>query len=178
MIEALLRGDAARWRMLGLVRDLRLPDAWIGAGFVRNAVWDHLHGRQTPHEGDVDVVWFDPARADPAEDARLEAGLRAQAPAVAWSVRNQARMHARNGDAPYASTLDAMRHWPATAVAARRTDDDACVVIAPFGLDDLLGLLVRPTPGFAGAKRGIVAARMTEKRWLERWPRLRNAGLS
>ncbi|WRQ77412.1 nucleotidyltransferase family protein [Pseudomonas saxonica] len=28
-----------------MVRSLNLPDCWIGAGFLRNAVWDYLHGR-------------------------------------------------------------------------------------------------------------------------------------
>ncbi len=174
MIEALLRADAVRWRILGLVRDLCLPDGWIGAGFVRNAVWDALHGRAPALDGDVDVVWFDPLRAAVAEDARVEAALRRVAPEVAWSVRNQARMHARNGDAPYASTPDAMRHWPetATAVAARRTADDAVEVIAPFGLDDLLGLRLRPTPRFAVEKRSVFEARATAKGWRARWPLL------
>ena len=29
---------------LRAVAALELPDAWIGAGFLRNAVWDALHG--------------------------------------------------------------------------------------------------------------------------------------
>lgn len=174
MIATLLRADAARWRILGLVRDLGLPDGWIGAGFVRNAVWDALHGRAPSLDGDVDVVWFDPARVDAAEDARIEATLRASAPEVAWSVRNQARMHGRNGDAPYASTSDAMRHWPetATTVAVRRTPDDSVEVIAPYGTEDLLGLRLRPTPRFAVEKRDVLDARAAEKRWRERWPLL------
>ncbi len=79
---------------LRTVAALGLPDAWIGAGFLRNAVWDALHGLpfDANPPGDVDVVWFDPARATPAEDAALEARLRATHPAVPWSVRNQARM--------------------------------------------------------------------------------------
>src|SRR5919202_1978976 len=85
---------------------LDLPDAWIGAGFLRNAVWDALSGFPfgTNPPGDVDVAWFDPARADPAEDAALEARLRALCPGLPWSVRNQTRMHRRNGDPPYAGT--------------------------------------------------------------------------
>jgi len=27
------------------VEALRLPDSWVGAGFVRNPVWAALHGR-------------------------------------------------------------------------------------------------------------------------------------
>ena len=75
-ISTLLKADPLRWRLLGLVRDLRLPDAWIGAGFIRNAVWDHLHGRAGSELlSDVDVIWYDPARPDPETDRIYEAFL-------------------------------------------------------------------------------------------------------
>ncbi|MBV8613672.1 MAG: nucleotidyltransferase family protein [Acetobacteraceae bacterium] len=43
--RAVLFNDPLRWRLLALARSLALPDCWIGAGFVGNAVWDHPHGR-------------------------------------------------------------------------------------------------------------------------------------
>lgn len=177
-LVALLRGDRARWRMLGMVRSLGLSDCWIGAGFVRNAVWDCLHGRARGSvAGDVDVIWFDQRCAEPGVDAALEARLREIDPGVQWSVRNQARMHLRNGDAPYASATDALRFWPetATAVAVRQTEQEELEWAAPFGLDDLFGLIVRPTPHFAGAKREILLDRVRDKQWLRNWPRLRLA---
>ena len=177
-IGAILRADPLRWHLLDVARALGPPDCWIGAGFVRNAVWDHLHGRApSPPAGDVDVIWHDPLHADPAEDRRHEAALRAAAPSVQWSVKNQARMHARNGDAPYASVPDAMRHWPetATAVAARRRGPEDCDIAAPFGLGDLLHLVLRPTPAFLQAKRAVYEGRKRTKRWTVVWPLLREA---
>jgi len=177
-LTAVIAADASRMRVLELVRDLGLPDCWIGAGFVRSAVWDHLHGR-TPRfpDGDVDVIWFDTTRADAAIDDALEVKLRCLDPAVDWSVTNQARMHARNGDAPYASTQDAVRYWPETATAiAVRIANGRIEIMAPYGLDDLVSMIVRPTPGFVGAKLGIVRKRVLDKRWRERWPRLAFAG--
>ncbi len=174
---SLIAADTARMRLLRIVQGLGLPDCWIGAGFVRSVVWDQLHGYPPSLSmGDVDVVWFDRTRAQPDEDLRLETALAAAAPDIAWSVKNQARMHERNADGPYASCEDALRHWPdtATAVAVRLTDNHLDV-LAPFGLDDLFSLLVRPTPAFAGERLPIVRARLQEKRWLERWPRLRVA---
>jgi hypothetical protein len=166
---------------LRAVAALGLPEGWIGAGLLRNAVWDALSGLPfgTNPPGDADVVWFDPARADPATDAALEARLRRCWPeGPGPSVRNQARMHARNGDAPYAGTLDAVARWPetATAVAARWTTPAGRVeVAAPWGLGDLLGLVVRPTPAFAAdpAKRAVFEARLAAKAWDRRWPALR-----
>ncbi len=144
-----LRADTRRWRALDVVKALDLPDSWIAAGFIRNAVWDHLHQiASSAPKGDVDVIWFDRDRADLGEDRRLEAALQAAEPPIAWSVKNQARMHTRNGDLRYTSATDAIRHWPetATAVAVRRCGAGGWEITAPFGLDDLLHLILRPTP--------------------------------
>lgn len=76
-VRAILRADPVRWHLLGVVRALGLPDGWIGAGFVRLAVLDHLHQRPPSAPiGDVDVIWYDPHRIDPAEDLKHETALR------------------------------------------------------------------------------------------------------
>ena len=175
-LQAILLADPLRWRMLSMVRSLQLPDCWIGAGVLRNAVWDQLHGRVASRpDGDVDVLWFAADRAAPSEDRRVESALRRLDPALDWSVKNQARMHRRNGDPAYTSTVNAMRHWPetATAVAARLTPSGQCEIAAPFGLDDLFSLVLRPTPRFAGEKYGLYLDRVRTKQWLTTWPLLR-----
>jgi hypothetical protein len=177
-LRAILSSDPLRWRILGLVRGLGLPDCWVAAGFVRNAVWDHLHGRRvSPSAGDVDVVWFCSERTVASEDRSLEAALRSLNPAIHWSVKNQARMHRRNSDMPYSSSEDAMSHWPetATSVGVRLTERDDLRIAAPFGLDDLFTLVVRPTPRFADEKRPMFLERVHEKAWLAAWPLLRLA---
>ncbi|EIJ44448.1 hypothetical protein GWL_38870 [Herbaspirillum sp. GW103] len=177
-LQQLIAADAHRRPLLEAVRSLVLPDAWIGAGFVRNAVWDALHGRAAtaPHS-DIDVIWFDPVRCSPEHDAELEARLAAALPGPQWSVRNQARMHLRNGDAPYASATDALRYWPetATAVAVRLTQTGDVVVAAPLGLQDLWQGVLRPAGAFATVKRAQFVARVHGRGWLERWPLLRLA---
>lgn len=175
-VVAILRADPIRWHLLKVVSDLDLPDGWIGAGFVRNAVWDHLHGRvASSPSSDVDVIWYDLFCTDAAVDRKHEAELCAVEPTIAWSVKNQARMHDRNGDDPYSSATAAMRYWPetATAVAVRRVGEDDCEVAAPFGLDDLLTLVLRPTPRFVCEKRHVYEDRVRSKRWTCSWPLLR-----
>ena len=84
-------------------------------------------------------------------------------------------MHLRNGDAPYASAVEAMRYWPetATAVAARQTKQGTYEIAAPFGTDDLFALILRPTPRFWGEKQQVYLDRVSTKGWLETWPLLR-----
>jgi len=175
ILKAFLGSDPFRLNALEIVAKLGLPDCWIGAGFVRDALWDHLHDYdRTAPDGDVDVIWYDPASLGEDRDRRIEHELHRAAPGMAWSVKNQARMHLRNGDAPYKSVADAMRHWPetATAVAARMAHSGSIEISAPLGLDDLFTLRLRPGPCFQRGKLPIFAERVSSKCWLERYPRL------
>lgn len=144
-----------------------------GGRFARNAVWDAYHfGSTELIHGDVDVVYFDAAHIGEEVDEAIESVLLHAMPGVVWSVKNQARMHWRNGDRPHASTSDAMMHWPevCTAIAARY-QGERVEVLAPFGVDDLVNLRVRPTPAFE-TKAEIYRDRIARKRWRDRWTRL------
>ncbi|WP_296269430.1 nucleotidyltransferase family protein [Pseudomonas sp. UBA6323] len=175
-LQTLIANDPQRLRILQQVRGLDLPDCWVAAGFVRSAVWDHLHQRTpSPLPEDIDVIWFDRSQISPARDAELETMLRQQDESLQWSVKNQARMHLRNGDAPYASATEAMRHWPetATAVAVRLDEQDEVEVAAPLGLEDLFDLVVRPAGRFKDEKQPIYQQRLRDKNWLATWPKLK-----
>lgn len=174
-LKSLLRADPVRQHLIALLHSLDLPDCWIAAGFIRNAVWDFLHGRAPSlPSGDVDVIWFDSSRNGADVDLELENRLMKLDNSIAWSVKNQSRMHVRNGDAPYRSASDAMRFWPetATAVAVRCADGDNLEIAAPFGLDDLYAGIVRPTPRFIDDKRAQFNERLRDKKWLLDWPLL------
>lgn len=161
-------------RLLALVEVLRLPDGWIGAGLIRNAVWDHLCAREPKLlvGSDVDVIYFDSRDTSVDRDKAIQSILRAHLADVPWSAHNQARMHVRNRDQPYQNTEDALRHWPETATAiAARLSDDRVELIAPYGVRDLVNLTVRPTSSFA-KKLDVYRARIAAKRWMERWPAL------
>ena len=172
VLSALMAAEG-RMAMLRAVASLRLPDAWVAAGAVRNAVWDslHLYRTSTPLN-DIDVVWFDPDDVQPPRDRELEAALSRLMPNATWSVKNQARMHIRNGHPPYRDCLDAMRFWPetATAVAARLGVDGVVELQAAFGLDDLLALILRPT--LPDTPNAPFRERVETKGWLRTWPKL------
>lgn len=172
-IAAILAASAYHMDALRLAALAGPRLGWIGAGFVRDAVWDALSGRAPAIRAasDIDLVHHDPA-GDAASDARTEAALRAARP-LPWSVVNQARMAARNGHAPYAGLAEALAHWPETATAvAARMAGGGIEVVAPHGLDDLFGMRVRPTPAHASDARAV-RARLAAKGWAARWPGLR-----
>ena len=173
-IEQLLEAHAASHALLLHVESLELHDAWIGAGFIRNSVWDVLHGRpiDVARLADVDVLFFDSDSTSKEREAEIERRLSALAPGIPWSVKNQARMHLRNDDAPYRNTLDAVAHWAETATAvAARSILGKVEMMATYGVDDLVNLIVRPTPVF-GHKLDVYRERVIAKDWPARWPKL------
>jgi len=173
-IEGFIQARADMLALLLLVESLGLPDGWIGAGFVRNAVWDALHGRTVDPSRlhDVDVIYLDRTDTRQERDSAIEGRLHDLAPGISWQVKNQARMHRRNGDAPYRNTQEAIACWPETATAvAARTVRGRVEVIAPLGVDDLLGLIVRPTSAFRH-KMDVYRERLAAKDWSSRWPKL------
>ena len=96
---------------------------------------------------------------------------------VRHGIKNQARMHLRNDDAPYGSSAVALAHWleTPTAVAVRLNDGGRLELLAPLGTGDLLGLVIRPTPHARARKHRLAAyrARLEAKNWPARWPKLR-----
>ena len=166
---------AEAWRLdaLRTVAALGLPDCWIAAGYLRNPIWDRLHGyaEATPLN-DLDVVYFDPEDHSKERDEALEEELRKLSPGLPWSIRNQARMHNHNGDRPYTSTEDALRHWLETvsAVGIRLTGTGELELLAPFGFDDVFELTVRPTPHARDVRPAAYRARMARKNWPAIWP--------
>jgi uncharacterized protein len=178
--EAIVRSTGWLMAALRAAREADPPDWLVGAGALRTAVWDRLHGHQTPTAlADVDLVFFDPEDLTPEREDRVAAQLRAALPGVPWDVKNQAAVHLwyprRFGFEvePLRSSADGVATWPetATAVAVRLAADDRLDVVAPCGLDDLLGLVHRRNP-----RRVSVAEyerRLAAKRIAERWPRVR-----
>lgn len=172
-IATWLGEDPVRCRLLLVLAGLQLPDAWLAAGFVRNLVWDRLHGYREPTPlADLDVIYFDPVDCRPERDRGIEASLAARAPGWPWSVKNQARMHLRNDDRPYRDSLDAMAHWPEveTALAARLGAAGRLEVVSPFAQDGLFALHLTPNP--LRPRPAAFRQRLATKGWLERWPRL------
>lgn len=162
------------------VRDLNLDEWCIGAGAIRNLVWDALHGRSAPSKlSDVDVTYFDLNDVSPQREHDLQRRLIEVRPSVPWEVTNQAGVHrwfeAHFGHAvePLKSLKDAVASWPefATAVGISLGRDNALRVIAPHGLEDLFAMVVRRNPVRVSVE--TYRERVEQKRFAERWPRVK-----
>ncbi len=174
-IIGVIKSNPQRLKILEAVRSLDLLDWVIGAGFVRNPIWDYLHGyeKETPAT-DIDVAYFDPANLSEEIEKEYETRLNELIPAE-WSVTNQARMAGYNNHAEdYTSTEDALSHWPetATAIGVTMLPDGELKLIAPYGTEDLANLNLRMAPKF-GDQYPAFLIRVEKKKWLEKWPKLK-----
>ncbi|MFY8142421.1 MAG: nucleotidyltransferase family protein [Caulobacter sp.] len=179
----IVRGVPTTMHVLKTVRELDLPDWMIFSGAVYQPVWNHLTGR-APDYGikDYDVAYHDDSDTSyEAEDVVIKRVAAAFEPPLRdlVEVRNQARVHLWfekkfGADEPYPPLEDsaaALKRFVATAfcVGVRLQADDSLQVWAPFGLEDLFALRLRPNPlrvkGAGGWARTTASAKA-------RWPEI------
>ncbi|ATC33105.1 hypothetical protein CA606_12655 [Caulobacter vibrioides] len=179
----IVRGVPTTMQVLKTVRALDLPDWMIFSGAVYQPVWNHLTGR-APDYGikDYDVAYHDDSDTSyEAEDVVIKRVAAAFEPPLRdlVEVRNQARVHLWfekkfGADEPYPPLEDsaaALKRFVATAfcVGVRLEADDSLRVWAPFGLEDLFALRLRPNPlrlkGAGGWERTTASAKA-------RWPEI------
>lgn len=156
----IVKATPTTMQVLRTVRDLDLLDAMVFSGAVYQPVWNHLTGR-VPDYGikDYDVAYHDASDTSyEAEDVVIQRVAAAFEPPLRAlvEVRNQARVHLWfeqkfGADEPYPplmSSADALKRFVATAfcVGVRMEADDSLSVFAPFGLEDLFALHLRPNP--------------------------------
>jgi hypothetical protein len=178
-LQGLARGSDWFMAALRAARSLALPSWCIGAGAVRNLVWDALHGYARPSAlADVDLAYFDAGDLSAARDAALQTRLSGLAPAIPWEVTNQAGVHlwfeACFGHPVEAlgSLEEAIASWPeyATAVGIRLETDEALTVMAPLGLADLFEMRVRRNPRRVSVE--TYRQRVAQKNYAARWPQV------
>ncbi len=178
-LTEIVRADAGLMHVLTVMRELDLPDWRLFSGAVYQAVWNAQTGRPVGYGiKDYDIGYFDADTSWDAEDAVIKRVAAAFEPPLRdqVEVRNQARVHlwfeGKFGEPydPLTCTDDAPARFvaPAFAVGVRLEADDSLSVIAPFGLEDVFDMVIRPNPtrGLAkGWQRVIANAR-------GRWPEI------
>jgi hypothetical protein len=173
-----VRADPDLMHVLTVARSLDLPDWRIFSGAVYQTVWNALGGHPVGYgRKDYDLGYFDPDTSWDAEDlvikrvaAALDEPFRSEV-----EVRNQARVHLwfpdRFGE-PYEAltgTDEALARFvaPAFAVGVRLERDDTISIAAPFGLEDVFSLTLRPNPDRPRAKGWDKAVESAQARWPE-----------
>ena len=156
---------------------LNLPQCWLVAGCLFQAVWNLQTGLAPDHGvKDYDIFYFD------ADDLSAEAEQQAQARAdalfsdlgVTIEVKNQARVHLWYPEyfgPPYSALQSAEEGIGrflvrGTCVGLRREHEGAPLQLcAPYGLDDLYAGRLAPNPACDHAELFQAKARSYQSRW-------------
>lgn len=169
-----------------------MPESWIDAGPIRAAVWDAPCDLIPAAPGDVEVVHFSPGAPCPAAADALEARLRAldhraAIPSTAKAVDppegcpaklgwGGAVVRPQPGPDARAQRPSALHRHGGRGVALdgnrdRRTRAGRIEPLAPHGLADPLGFVVRPGPAYAHRPEEVWR-RVRDKGRVRRWPGL------
>lgn len=172
--------EAVRWNeslyaMMETARDMNLPPYYFGAGSIVQTVWNYQLGN-APMYGisDIDFVYHDASDISyEAEDEMICRVGQMLSSDIPLDIKNQARVHlwyaTRFGKemAPYVSLEDAINHWPTTASAiGMRLERQGLSIYAPYGLNDLLGMVVRANK--TQITQDVFEAKAAK--WKTKWP--------
>ena len=177
-LEEILKKNLSIQAILERAPKLNMPNWYLGAGGIAQTVWNVAHGFDA-EKGirDYDLVYYDPQDISyEGEDAFIQRGQELfKDTVVPIEIRNQARVHLwyekhfGYSIPQHPSAEDAINTWPTTATAVGvRREGDQLKIYTPFGLDDLMGMIVRAN------KTKITKEIYEDKvnRWSKIWPNL------
>jgi hypothetical protein len=154
-LEKIVRGDPDVMGLLTAARELGLPQWRAVAGCIYQTAWNVLTNKPA-RTGikDYDLIYFDAGDLSrEAEDQVVQRVTRhmRNLPAPV-DVRNQARVHLwfkQRFDADYAPLRcadEALTRYASIvhAVGVRLEPDGSLDIVAPFGLDDVFNMVIRP----------------------------------
>lgn len=158
-------------RITSIIQTIKLIDSenlMLTGGSLRNVVWNYLHFFREEYElEDCDIIFYNSNCLSKAYEESIKVKLEYLNPDINWSVKNQARMHIRNGHNPYNGVFDALIAFPDTCSAI--AVDKNWNIISPYGLDDLLNLIVKPTQFCIDNEIEVYQRRVRQKNWLDKW---------
>ena len=179
ILEEILRKSPVIQEVMLLVPKLEIPQWYLGAGCVAQTVWNYYHHFDlTTGIKDIDLVYYDSSDLSyEAEDVYVQLGkeiFRGISNPV--EIINEARVHVwyekkfgRKINA-YKSVEESINEWPTTATGIGvKYDGGKFKVYAPYGLNDLFGMVLRPNK--IKITENIYLAKV--ERWTKIWPKLK-----
>jgi hypothetical protein len=153
LLEQILNQNTLLYSVIKKSNEIGLQYYYIGAGCITQTVWNYQCGFElTNGISDIDFVYYEDFDLSfEAENSTIERINKIiKQSEIKLDIKNQARVHLWYKDRfgyeikPYDSVESAINTWPTTATAVGvRIEDDALKVYAPFGLNDLFGMIVK-----------------------------------
>jgi hypothetical protein len=176
--EEIVRGDRDLVGLLTAAREVGLAQWRLVAGCLYQTVWNVLTNKPA-RTGikDYDLIYFDDSDLSwEAEDQAVQrVGMHIRNLSAPVEVRNQARVHIwfknRFGAdySPLRCADEALTRYAAVvhALGVRLERDDRLDILAPFGLDDLFKMVIRPNKVIDNAASYAAKAARAKVIWPE-----------
>ena len=150
--EILFKNETLK-EVLRRLEKSNLKNYYVGAGCINQTVFNYLHGfRIDANINDYDIVYYDEDTSYEKEDIVIKyvedllSDLN-----IKLDIKNEARVHLwynkkyNDNRKPYVSLEDAIARWVTTITCIGvRLEDGNLIVDAPYGLNDLFNMIIRP----------------------------------
>lgn len=154
-----------------------LDNYYVAAGAINQTVFNYYHNNSMNYLiDDYDIVYYDEDLSYEKEDKIIkEINLLCKDLNVSLDIKNQARVHLwfenKFGYSiePNKSVEDAISKWESTVTCIGvRLKNNELTIFAPYGLNDLFSLIIRPN------KENFIKKGYEEKtrKWKQNWPKL------
>lgn len=154
-----------------------LDNYYVAAGAINQTVFNYYHNNSMDYLiDDYDIVYYDEDLSYEKEDKIIkEINLLCKDLNVSLDIKNQARVHLwfenKFGYSikPHESVEDAISKWGSTVTCIGvRLKNNELTIFAPYGLNDLFSLIIRPN------KENFIKKGYEEKtiKWKRNWPKL------
>lgn len=152
-------------------------DYYVGAGCINQTIFNYYHEYEIDYGiKDFDIVYFDKDTSYDKEDIIIkELSKRLDSNLFLCDIKNEARVHIWYKEKygierkPYLDVRDAIASWGATVTCVGvRLREGKLEVFAPYGLNDIFGMIIRPV------KREFTKEAYMERanRWKMKWNKL------
>ena len=149
---------------------------YLGAGAINQTVFNYFHRYPIDKNiSDYDIVYYDKDTSYEKEDKIIKALEKTLKDLnVKTDIKNECRVPIwikkyNRVIKPYSSIEDAIARWGTTITCLGvRLENDKLKIYAPYGLEDLFSLIIRPVK-FDFIKKDY---EFKTKRWKEKWPKL------
>jgi len=178
VLETILLQNEKLKKILTILSKSKLKKYYVAAGCINQTVLNYYHNNDMNFGiEDFDIVYFDNDLSYEKEDKVIKYVTELLKDIdVELDIKNEARVHLWYGDKygkniePYTSVEDAISSWGTSITCIGvRLEKGKLVVCAPFGLNDLFSMTLRPIKKqFSEEQYNIKSVK-----WKNKWPLLK-----
>ncbi len=177
ILTKILQGNEKLWEILEVLSTSKLKNYYVAAGSINQTVFNYYHNYELSSGiKDYDIVYFDSDLSYEKEDETIkyvESLLKDLD--VSYDIKNEARVHLWREEKfgapiePYSSVEEAILSWGATITSIGvRLENNELIVYAPYGLNDIFSMIVRPVKKDFSKENYEKRA----EKWKAKWNRL------